>query len=381
MPKSNPFLDRERRRPPRKGRREGLWAAVFLLLGGGGWLAWDRWIGSNAPPPVPARQTSPSSAPSGAPASPGPGVKVKLPADDGAHRNLMEWWYYNGHLETADGRVFSFHYVYFLVNSVVPYTAAQLSLVDHQTRRRFAHAKSSPGNPSAGTRQGFAFDLGGWVMAGANGKDALKAGTADFGLDLRAANEGPTVFHGGTGLLDFKEAGTSFYYSRPRMRLEGTLRLDAPIAVKGTAWFDHQWGDFQPLKLGWDWFSLQLGDGADVMIYQLKDPEQRTVLLSGTFSKAGLDTLLGPGDFTLRPLRTWKSPATGTVYTLAWRLAIPSKGLDVELQPVLDACEFDGRDSTLMTYWEGPVRISGSHAGRGFQEICPLRPERARPGS
>lgn len=381
MNEPNPFLERPQRRTKRRWGREAAWGAGFVLLGAGAWFAWDRTRTPGAPlPSAGAAGPSLPSAPLPPPAAPAAGVLVKLPVDDGPHRNLMEWWYYNGRLEAADGRVFSFHYVYFLVNSVVPYTAAQLSLVDHQARRRFAYAKSSPGNPSAGSKEGFAFDLGDWRMAGANGMDVLRAGTADFGLDLGLTNAGPTVFHAGTGLLDFKEAGTSYYYSRPRMKVEGTLRLDAPVPVKGSAWFDHQWGDFQPLKLSWDWFSLQLEDGSDLMIYRLRDPEQRLVLASGTLSMGGSDTQLGPGAFDLKPLRTWKSPATGIVYTVAWRLTVPSRNLDMELQPVLDACEFDGRDSTLMTYWEGPIRVTGTHTGRGFQEICPLRPARTKPG-
>ncbi|MFN8010425.1 MAG: lipocalin family protein [Holophagaceae bacterium] len=381
MSESNPFLEPPRSPIRRRRGREAAWAGGCLLLGAGGWLLWDR-LRSPAPPPAAGTASSPGTAPvPGPPSGPAPGVLVKLPADEAPHRNHMEWWYYNGHLEAADGRVFSFHYVYFLVNSVVPYTAAQLSLVDHQTRQRHAHAKSSPGNPSAGATRGFAFDLGGWVMQGSDGVDVLRAGTADFGLDLRLTDAGPTVFHGGTGLLDFKEAGSSWYYSRPRMAVEGTLRLDAPVAVKGTAWFDHQWGDFQPLKLGWDWFSLRLEDGSDLMLYKLREGEERVVLAAGTLSQGGSDARLGPGDFQLQPLRTWRSPATGVVYTIAWRLTVPSRRLDVELQPVLDACEFDGRDSTLMTYWEGPVRVSGTHAGRGFQEICPLRPARPKPGT
>ncbi len=380
MSESNPFLERPRiPGRPRRGR-EAAWAGGCLLLGALGWFAWDRLRNPPLPPRAGTPPTPVAATGVGTPPGPAPGVLVKLPADEGPHRNLMEWWYYNGHLESADGRVFSFHYVFFLVNSVVPYTSAQLSLLDHQTRRRHAHAKASPGNPSAGAKRGFAFDLGGWVMQGSDGADVLKAGTADFGLDLRLTDTAPPVFHGGTGLLDFKEAGTSYYYSRPRMTVEGTLRLDAPVPVKGTAWFDHQWGDFQPLKLGWDWFSLHLEDGSDLMLYRLRDPEERPVLASGTLSQGGTDTPLGAGDFQLQPLRTWKSPATGTVYTLAWRLTVPSRKLAVEIQPVADACEFDGRDSTLMTYWEGPIRVTGTHTGRGFQEICPLRPARTKPG-
>jgi predicted secreted hydrolase len=292
----------------------------------------------------------------------------------------MEWWYYNGHLEAADGRVFSLHYVAFLVNSVVPYTALQVSLVDHRTGRRIAHQRSSPGNPSAGSGGGFAFTLGGWSMAGSGGQDRLKVEAPGLAFDLALSNPGPTVFHGGSGLLDFGDAGTSYYYSRPRMAAQGTLTLEGlPFQVKGPVWFDHQWGDFQPLDLGWDWFSLQLDDGSDVMLYRLRGRDGRTVLESGTWTRDGTSATLLAGDFTLTPAKHWTSPGTGIAYPVAWKLSIPSRSFEATLEPVVEACEFDARGSTLLTYWEGAVRIRGTHVGRGFMEICPLRPRKPGP--
>lgn len=306
-------------------------------------------------------------------------ILVRLPDDDAPHTAFMEWWYYNSHLRAEDGREFSFHYVTFLVNSVVPATIAQISLLDHQTGRRYSHQKQTPGNPSAGSRQGFRFALGDWSMAGSNGQDRLKLAAPDLAFDLRVSHAGPTVFQGGTGLLDFGEAGTSYYYSRPRMSLEGTLTLEGrAVPVRGQSWFDHQWGDFQPLRLGWDWFSLQLEDGADVMLYRLYDRQRRLVLASGTYTRDGATEVLGEQDFNAQPLGSWRSPGTGTEYTTAWKLAIPRHGIALELRPVVQDCEFDARDTSLLLYWEGAVKLSGSHRGRGFQEICPPKPAPAR---
>lgn len=356
------------RRSRRRNRRRVLAAIAVAVLGAlaaGGWFAWERLRSGSAPPAPPA-----------AAGEDGSRILVRLPADDGPHRSFMEWWYYNGHLQAKDGRVFSFHYVYFVVNSVVPYTAVQVALTDHGTGQRHSHQRESPGNPSAGAPRGFAFDLAGWTMAGFDGQDALKVAAPDFAFDLQLTNPGPTVFQGGTGLLDFKEAGSSYYYSRPRMKVEGTLSLGGTsFPVTGVSWFDHQWGKFQPLLLGWDWFSFQLDDGANVMLYQLWDREHRPVLASGTYSRDGATRVLGPQDFTSKPVGTWKSPVTGVVYNTTWKVAIPAYGISLDVSPIVPDCEFDGRDTTLMLYWEGAVHLAGSHTGRGFQEISPPRPE------
>lgn len=355
-----------RRRSRRRWARRALAGfAALLALGGAAWFLWPR--GREVAPGPAAAETSKASAPDGR-------IRVRLPADDAVHKNFMEWWYYNSHLRTADGREFSFHYVFFFVNSVVPYTAAQLSLTDHQTGKHYIHQKGTPGNPSANAARGFNFVLGDWVLAGSDGTDFLKAATPDFAFDLHLTNPGPTVYQGGTGWLDFGEAGSSYYYSRPRMKVEGTLTFQGQAQViTGESWFDHQWGDFRPLALGWDWFALQLEDGADVMLYQLWDTQGRLALASGTYTKNGSTRVLDRADFSVTPTGSWKSRATGTTYNTAWKVAIPAFGIAVDAAPVAQDAEVDGRETTLLVYWEGAVRVGGSHRGRGFIEICPLR--------
>ena len=303
------------------------------------------------------------------------GIRVKLPEDDAPHQNVMEWWYYNSHLHSQEGNEFSFHYVFFLVNSAVSYTASQISLIDHQSGKHYTDQKQSPGNPSAGTARGFNFALGDWGMAGSGGNDTLRIRTPEFAFDLTLTNSGPTVYQGGTGLLDFGRAGTSYYYSRPRMTLEGDLSIGSETyRVTGQSWFDHQWGDFRTSDLGWDWFALQLDDGADIMLYQIRDRGSRPLLYSGTYTRNSVTEVLKEPDFSAESLGSWRSESTGTTYQTSWRVRIPSHRIDLQLTPVAPDSEVDARSTTDNTYWEGAMKLTGSHRGKGFLEVSPAGP-------
>ena len=295
---------------------------------------------------------------------------ITLPADDAPHDLQTEWWYYNGHLKTETGRYFSFHYVVFLDNALLTLTAVHISITDHQSGRRYTEQLRTGGNPSVGTKDGFNFVLGNWEMSRSNGHNALKVQSADFMFDLELTDGDATVFHGGTGLLNFKKAGSSYYYSRTRMPTMGTIKLDGkPFSVSGISWFDHQWGDFQATQINWNWFSLQLDDGADIMLYELRDVEGNTVLNSGTYTNNESTIKLIDSDFATESLSTWTSKVTGITYPAEWRVSIPGHDINIMLSPWHQESEFDGRMTTHNAYWEGAVKISGSHTGKGFVEL------------
>lgn len=365
---------RHRRRSRRSKVKRLVHAGVAIVLLAAAVASW--WLWDIDPRQTANRAMADGTSGEGEAAAP-MRVMVKLPEDDAPHQNYMEWWYYNSHLRARDGREFSFHYVFFLINSVVSYTVSHISLTDHQTGKHYTDQKESAGNPSAGTVRGFNFTLGDWGMAGSAGDDALRIKTADFAFDLTLSNSGPTVFQGGTGLLDFKQAGTSYYYSRPRMSVEGQLSLGSrTFPVVGQSWFDHQWGDFQTGVLGWDWFALQLDDGADVMLYQLRDRRNQPVLFSGTYTRNGTTEVLGERDFSAQALSSWRSKSTGISYQTSWRVHIPSHRVDLQIAPVAQDSEIDARTTTYNTYWEGAIKVSGSHGGRGFLEISPAGPQK-----
>lgn len=344
------------------------WLVVLVALG---WVVFVR------PDHLQARPAVVGSEAGGAK---GTMAAVKLPADDAPHENVTEWWYYSGQLQTESGERYSFHEATFVRQGALAHTAFHGSLRDHQSGRQYGDQARTEGKPSDGRRDGFGFSHGQWQMSGAGPKHALKMAGKGFSLDLALNDSLPPVLHQapGTpvaGLLDLGTAGTSYYTSRPRMKAEGRLNVDGVSkTVRGEVWFDHQWGNFEASSLRWNWFALQLADGANLMLYEFLDRQGAPVLRMGTYSKDDVAYPLGAADFKASARGTWKSRASGAVYPMDWTIAVPSRGLDLKLEPVNRNSEFDARLTTLNVYWEGTVKISGSQSGVGFLEMSGYEP-------
>jgi predicted secreted hydrolase len=52
-----------------------------------------------------------------------------------------------------------------------------------------------------------------------------------------------------------------------------------------------------------------------------------------------------------------------------WTITVPGTGVDLKLEPVIRNSQFDALLKTLNLYWEGAVKLSGSHGGVGFMEL------------
>lgn len=296
--------------------------------------------------------------------------KVSLPADDAPHSDKVEWWYYNGHLTAKSGKQYSFHYTIFLVNGMMTHTIAHVSLTDHQTRKHYTAQRRSGGNPSIGTVNEFKFPLNDWLMKGGDGFDELQVKTDEFSFDLKLTNTIAPVMHGEAGIIPLDTAGSSYYYSRTRMAVSGMLHIGKHHEpVEGISWFDHQWGNFSVGQLAWDWFSLQMDDGADIMLYQLRDKGEQPVLYTGSISREGVTKVLAADEFVLTPGKKWVSKKTGKAYPLEWKISIPQQNIKVTTRGVVNDSEFDASLTTYKIYWEGAVKVGGSHAGKGFMEL------------
>ncbi len=323
--------------------------------------------------------SSPTATPSPAPTSPPAVEQVVLPFDDAPHSGFnTEWWYYSGHLETAGGDRYGFHYVVFRFD--LPFLAlthmSHLAITDHQRDAYVTDQRLAPGEEAIPGAGSFDLAVDGWTMSGAEGRDRLAADAQGYELDLSLASTVPVTLHGGQGLIPYGPAGETFYYSRTRMDVEGTIAVDgAHTAVNGQAWFDRQWGDFEIVALGWDWFSLQLDDGSALMLYELRDAAANPGRPAGTFvAPDGTFITLEPADFETTATGSWTSPANGARYPMGWRIAVPGRGVDVTLTPVIEHAEFDATSTTRNYYWEGPVEVTGSHLGVGFVELVGYAP-------
>jgi len=314
-------------------------------------------------------------------ARPGPAERtaalapLNLPADDAPHGARMEWWYYSGILDAAGGQRYGFHTAVFVANGLVKHTVMHVALTDLQTGKRYASQKRTGGVAAQASTAGFDFRQEGWRVSGAGPTHLLRAAFDGVSVALDLTDARPPVAHRAAGsetpgLLDFGPGGISYYYSRPRIAARGEISVGGKaVPVKGQVWFDHQWGDFDAVTLGWNWFALHLTDGSDVMLYALFDAQGRPILTAGTVSTASGSVALKPGEIELTPLDRWTSPHTRVDYPVGWRIRLPSGELTVK--PIVADSEFDARETTANIYWEGPVRATGTAGGggEGFMEL------------
>ena len=355
-----------------------------------------------APPPVTAAPTTtlaPTSSPRPSPdpvatatalpatVTPAPEDTVRLPHDEGAHLSGLEWWYFNGHLTTENGQEFSYHFVTFqsaLTSGLTP-RLAQLSWADHVNGLHLTEEKPDVSllEPLSGE---FDLPIAGWRMSGNGELYHLNFGTGDYAVELEAVSQKPAVLHHGAGLVDLGTAGKTYYYSRTRLETSGTVSVSGVShPVTGVSWMDHQWGDFTTMGIGWDWLSLNLDDGSDLMVSVVwEQAGHKPVSAYGTYIPANSDPVHLPGnDISLDSTGTWTSSVTGAVYPMNWKLRVDSLELDLTLTPSMEEAEFALSAFIPMIYWEGSVVATGTRngapvAGRGFVEMvgyAPAAPE------
>lgn len=325
---------------------------------------------------------------------------VELPRDLYAHREAQtEWWYYTGHMQTEGGRRFGFELVFFKRRTdldrfgVVPLRLianplylAHFAITDESRAAfRYEHRKSAGGifdQPAAMSAQRFFLKLGNWTVRENNGRHLLRAALGHdliFEVALRPLKPAALNGHEGIG-VSFKDRGeASRYFSFTRMEAEGRITWHGETEkVTGAAWMDREFGTWRTTEnqKGWDWFSIQLESGAEVMVYHIRDREGRpSAFSSGTYVDAeGRATHLSHDDFTLEANGYWQSPHTQTVYPSGWQLRVPRFEIDVQVEPVIKDQELDTRGTTMIIYWEGACRVRGRHAGaetegRGYVEL------------
>ena len=344
---------------------------------------------TSRPPHTPSTSQRPSPKPAATAAShattlsPAPEERVQLPHDEGVHLSGLEWFYFNGHLTAENGQEFSYHFVTFqtVQPSGLTTRLAQLSWADHANVLHLTEERAAVPLPEASSGE-FDMPTADWRMSG-NGEDYhLSFGVGDYTVELEAESKKPAVLHHGSGLVDLGVAGKTYYYSRTRLETSGTVTVSGVShAVTGISWMDHQWGDFTTLGIGWDWLSLNLDDGSDLMVSVVWEQEgHKPISTYGTYVPADASAIHLPGnDISLDSSGTWTSPATGAVYPIDWKLRVDSLELDLSLTASMEEAEFALSTFIPVIYWEGSVGATGTRqgtpvAGRGFVEMVGYAP-------
>jgi predicted secreted hydrolase len=294
-----------------------------------------------------------------------------FPRDALPHAALTEWWYVTGHLASTDGRTYGFEFVIFQVvrqNQPTGYLAH--FAISDVNGNRFLHTAQFAQTASPATN--FPLSVGDWRLDHSDAGDTIDAALPDYALHLALEDQKPPALHHG-GYITYDPAGGSYYYSRTRLSVTGSLNGEA---VLGIAWMDHQWGNFViPAQGGWDWYSLQLDDDTELMLYVLRSASGSTTAVYGSYVAAdGSVTDLAADAVKAVATGSWTSPHTGGTYPSGWQLTLPD-GSQLVLTPQLQDQElyFPGQQGVL-AYWEGAVSITGAHTGQGYVELTGYAP-------
>ena len=323
-----------------------------------------------------------------------------FPRDHGPHPEFrQEWWYVTGNLDGADGGRFGFELTFFRF-ALAPLPAppanaasgadgearttasawrtrqvymAHFAITDVAAKRfRYTQKLARDALGLAGAEgQPLRVWIDDWTLAAQGGASAdwkLAAAQEGYALELALHPLTPPVLNGAAGLSRKSDVpgSASYYYSMPRIAVDGTLlKQGRPLAVRGLAWLDREWGSggLGPDEAGWDWFALELDDGTALMFYALRardgsrDPHSAGTWLESSGEAHGLASAAVDIDVTDH----WTS-ADGVRYPAAWRIRVPAVLLDVAVRPVLADQEL----KTTPSYFEGAVDVSGTRAGRAL---------------
>ncbi|MGH9649460.1 MAG: lipocalin-like domain-containing protein, partial [Terriglobales bacterium] len=298
------------------------------------------------------------------------GHDLRFPRDHGAHPDYrQEWWYVTGWLKTARGEDLGFQITFFRARPDIEtanpsaFTPRQVILA-HAALSDPRHGRLRHDERAARTALGLAGSTEGTTKVWVDDwslelqKDFYQARirARDFSLDLEFLPRGSLVLQGEAG---FSRKGNrpeeaSYYYSRPQLAVRGTAN-GSPVT--GTAWLDHEWSSqyMDSEASGWDWCGINLDGGGSLMAFRMRGKDGGVA-----FAPAGV---------SFEPLRTWKSPRTGTVYPVS--IKVKTKETELRLEPLMDDQELDARASTGTIYWEGAVRAfrDRTPVGKGYLEL------------
>jgi len=318
---------------------------------------------------------------------------IKFPEDELAHNNIVEWWYFNGHLEDEERNKYSFMNCLFKVNvkgvdvkklkipllSKLPLKTIYFS---HSILFDISHKKSYPCINYISMISGDSFSKPLLLINYTNpmiftdySKSAIEE-VKKFKYHIKTANTDLTLKSVKEPLLEGGNIYTNLSskdarcYSLTNLKTEGMIKIEnKPIKVKGKSWMDHQWADINCPINKWTWFSIQLDNEVEIVCFECSHGKVKTRVASISYPN-GKQEHNHEAKFTPLGIK-WTSPKTKADYPLSWKIEISSRRINLEVVPLIKNQEMT---FGTINYWEGPLTVRGVFnnekvKGLGFLEL------------
>ncbi len=317
-----------------------------------------------------------------------------FPRDLGAHPQFQtEWWYYTGNLFDQTGRHFGYQLTFFrralrpdpqigrtsswATNQVYLAHFTLTDVLQKQHYQKETISRGALGLAGVEFSPNFQVNLFDWAIRQTDESHyELKAESEDYSIQLLLQDEKGFILNGDEGLskkgAQIGEA--SYYFSQTRLKSNGTVTISGrDFQVSGNSWMDHEFGSstLGSSQIGWDWFSLQMDNNQELMLFQIREEDGSISSTSGgtLIAGDGSSMPLKQMDFEIQVLQNWKTD-DGFTYPSKWRVISKTKDFDLFVTPVMD----DQENRFFFRYWEGAVRIEGTYqgqnvAGYGYVEL------------
>ncbi len=309
-----------------------------------------------------------------------PNHVLSFPRDHAAHDAQTEWWHFHGHVIGANGRAYDWFLAFIKQHTdldsvlgipvhafVDPFQVAFFVVTDRTAQTFFVRERHNFPDTWAAHADSTRLDVrhNDWSAVQADDGDILvEASSLGNGLRLRLRAEKPPSLIGSDGYLYVPPRSSTHYYSLPRMTAIGQIDIDgATVDVSGTGWFKHQWGFMYDERLtGWVWFGVQLTNGVELEIAVIQDQDRN-------LAEGGFATIRErDGRLTQHQIRTvtiaetgdtWRSPRTGAVYPIGFRVGLPGRG-SLTLKASVPHQEMVVFPANL---WAGTMEVTGAFDG------------------
>lgn len=346
-----------------------------------------------------------------------PGRVFEFPKDHASHPAFsIEWWYVTGHLNTGAPQPLGFQATFFRRATSPIHTSNATNSISFADPN-FGHSQiflahmalTDPNTGQFWHRERIARD--GWdAWARTNTLDVRHGNWSirqvhssvpspqtsspqevfqlrgsvgpNTGLDLQLEPAKPRVLFGTNGVSRkaTDPAAASHYITYTRLHVHGQMTLESKtVPVTGLAWFDHEFSSSQlgEGQVGWDWASIQLKDGREIMAYRMRRSDGSTDPFStlAWIDRSGKVHHHDAREFQWESLAQWKSPVTGASYPNRVRIRTidpeTQRPWSLVLNPRVANQELRG-DVGGISYWEGACRVedeAGVEIGRAYLEL------------